>query len=215
YLKTRYSCSLRFDLADTSMEKVAQVAKSLSSSKKEGAAPRRGSNPFEVQQASGDASSTNALAIAPIASDKDGNVDLLDLQKTLHENAFLPLFRETWIADLNRRKMRMKGSIVFNLELDRRSDTLALVAVAKNKTALERIAGQLEETLLRHSGGLEWIKSEAQFPTAPTIARPQPLPGPLGGSMTKSGNRGGEYGGSGGGQGGTRRGGQQLLAGEG
>lgn len=81
--------------------------------------------------------------------------DLLEMHKRIADQALLPLFVRDWIPDLNRRKIRMKGGLAFNLEYDDRYRSLALVVVSKNGAQLSRVDEPIRKALCSVIGGEE------------------------------------------------------------
>ncbi|CAD7970284.1 unnamed protein product [Amoebophrya sp. A120] len=118
HLRHKYSCSIRFDYQEPVL-------------------------PAELR----DKPEEDRTPIEDFFEDGITPERLMALQKEIHEDALLPLFKDEWLRNLNAKKMRMKGGIVFNLEFDRRANTLALIAVAKSKVALDRIADKVGEAL--------------------------------------------------------------------
>lgn len=107
---------------------------------------------------------------------------LLELTHRLHNSGLLPLLKEKWLPDLNRKCARLRGSPVFNLEYDSRYGSVALVVIAKTNTSLERMQCEIAECLESalgfniHIGGEKpW---EEDLPGAPLSFKVMSLPKP-------------------------------------
>lgn len=77
--------------------------------------------------------------------------DLLRKHALLCEDSFVPMFRDEWVPRLNRRRMKLKGGLVFSLEYDARHESLAVTVVGKSPGPLLRVEADIYRKLMEFS----------------------------------------------------------------